>query len=455
MSELLNDRDYSEAGERLLREFVEQVMQAPVVRMERLMRWRPAWFVDVERDGKIIHLHLRGEREGDVSIFPELKREADVISVLGEHGIPVPKIYGYCAMPRAILMEALAGSRNVAEAANDAERSTLCREYMSYVAAMHKLPVAPFVAKGVELPEGNEAITLAGLNAYMPLYQRTKRKPEPFIEFALGWLKRNVPQHRNKASFIQFDSGQFLFKDGKITGLYDFEFSMIGDPLVDLATMRMRDSVEPLGVDLREAYRYYEEFSGEKIDHAIIEFHSLLFAVISTMQFAGTVAAPDAGDPHSVYLEFDLALRQVVLHSLSALTGFTLTKPAPPTARTGDNAALIAKLTDTLKGIETSELGAAKLDSAARLIEWLTKSDQMGGEILARDVADVSALLGQRFDSWQQAEAALETFIRSAGPEFDEKLFTLFAAIEGRRLLVFGPTRIGNAAVNVHLPPTH
>src|SRR3546814_1530905 len=68
----------------------------------------------------------------------------------------------------------------------------------------------------------------------LPHYKRTKRKPEPLLEFVIGWLRRNVPTHRNKASFIQFDSGQFLLKDGKMTGLYDFEFSMIGDPMVDI-----------------------------------------------------------------------------------------------------------------------------------------------------------------------------------------------------------------------------
>src|SRR3546814_9596180 len=66
-----------------------------IVRMERQVRWRPAWFADVEKNGEIIELHLRGDRAGDVAIFPELKREADIMQVLFEHGIPVPKIHGY------------------------------------------------------------------------------------------------------------------------------------------------------------------------------------------------------------------------------------------------------------------------------------------------------------------------------------------------------------------------
>jgi len=42
--------------------------------------------------------------------------------------------------------------------------------------------------------------------------------------------------------------------------------------------------------------------------------------------------------------------------------------------------------------------------------------------------------------------------VLQAGPEEDARLYALFAAQEGRRLQVFGPTRIGRAAEHVHLP---
>ena len=66
--------DYGPAGEARLRAFVEDATRGKVTRMERQVRWRPAWFVDVERDGRTLHLHLRGDRGGDIAIFPELKR---------------------------------------------------------------------------------------------------------------------------------------------------------------------------------------------------------------------------------------------------------------------------------------------------------------------------------------------------------------------------------------------
>lgn len=447
--------DYGSAGEARLRAFVERSTGGKVTRMTRQNRWRPAWFVDVERDGRTTHLHLRGDRGGDVSIFPDLEREADVIRILGEQGIKVPRIHGFCSEPPCILMDALPGSRDMSLAVDDAARESITRDYMAQVARMHALPLAPFAAKGLRVPEGAEAIALTGLEAYLPLYRRTKSRPEPMLEFMIGWIRRNVPRHRTRASFIQFDSGQFLHQDGVMTGLYDFEFSMIGDPMTDIATMRMRDSYEPLGQDLRALCRHYEEVAGEPVDHAVVDFHTLQFAVLGTMQFTGTVGEPRPGDAHSVYLEFDIALRQVILLAMSALTGIELAAEPPATERLGDNAATLAQLADTVARIEPAgEIDNGRKESAHKLIEWLVRSDAVGGEMLARNLADVSALLGRPFHEWREAQAALEAHVLAAPPSEDERLFRLFGAIEARRMHVHGGTAIGRSASRVHLAPT-
>jgi aminoglycoside phosphotransferase (APT) family kinase protein len=445
---------YTDAGAAKLQAFVEQTTGGAIIRMQRMVRWRPAWFVDVLKDGQTHHLHLRGDREGDLSIFPDLKREADIMQVLARHFIQVPHIHGYCTDPPAILMDHLPGTRDMAEMATDAQRRAIAREYIQAVAQMHALPLAPFAEIGLRIPQGAEDIALAGLHAYLPHYQRTKSKPEPFLTFVLGWLRRNVPQHRTRPAFIQFDSGQFLFQNGRMTGLYDFEFSMIGDPMVDIATMRMRDSVEPLGDSMAAICRQYEEFSGEHIDDAVVEFHTLLFAALGTMQFAGTVARGKPGDQHAVYLLFDLSLRQVMLLAMSALTGITL-KPEPKLHdREGANQSLIAKLADTVQRIQpASPLDDATKDAAAQLLEWLACADALGPEANQADLHDIAKFLGQPFDTLAQAEAALEAYVTAAPPLQDEPLLHLFSAIEGRRMQQFGQTRIGHAATHVVLPP--
>ncbi|MDB5700836.1 MAG: aminoglycoside phosphotransferase [Sphingomonadales bacterium] len=448
--------DYDEAGVARIRAFVEKVTGGRITKLDRQVRWRPAWFADVEKDGVTTALHLRGDRTGDVAIFPDLKREADIIEILYNHGVPVPKVYGYCVDPPCIVMDALPGTRDMADAADDATRMAIGRDYMAAVALMHSLPLDDFVAAGMDRPETAEDIALVGLRAYMPLYLRTKSKPEPLLEFLIGWLKRNVPTHRNKAAFIQFDSGQFHLKDGKMTGLYDFEFSMIGDPMVDIATMAMRDSVEPLGSPLADLCRHYEAVSVELVDEGAVMFHILQFATLGTMQFAGTLGKPVAGDPHAVYLLFDLALRQVILRALTKLLGAEAPTLAPLPESDGRNAALIAQLADTVAGIQGAEpIDDDRKTQARDLIEWLSHSDRMGGRAQMRDLADVSAYLGNDFDDWAVAEAALEARVQQAGQDQDVALFHLFSKLEGRRMQMWGDTAIGHSAQHVTLPPTH
>lgn len=421
--------DYGPAGEARLRAFVEQLTGGQVQRMQRQVRWRPAWFADVQRGAETLHLHLRGDREGDVNIFPDLKREADVMAVLAEHGIRVPRIHGYCSDPPCIVMDTLADSRDLRQAASDAERSAVARDCMAQVAAMHRLPVAPFVARGLTLPVGAEAIALVGLQAYWPLYQRTRRRPEPMLAFVIGWLRRHAPRHRQAARFIQFDSGQFLFDQGSVTGLYDFEFAMLGDPMVDLATMRMRDSIEPLGDSMPALFRHCEACVGEAIDDAVLDYHTLMFATLGTMQFTGTVASPTLGGPHAVYLEFDLALQP------------------------GANASTLDKLRDTVGRITPAQpIDASRQDAAQKLIEWLAADDRGGAELRRHDPHDIAQLLGRPFDDLPSAESVLEAHVLAAGPEQDIALLQLFARLEGRCLQLFGPTRIGHSAQHVRLP---
>ena len=74
----------------------------PLSSFERQPRWRPAWFADVERDGAIVPLYVRGDREGlEFSLYTH--READILEALENHGIPVPHIYGRIQAPQAIV----------------------------------------------------------------------------------------------------------------------------------------------------------------------------------------------------------------------------------------------------------------------------------------------------------------------------------------------------------------
>ena len=433
--------------------FIEHVTGCRVTRIERQARWRPAWFADVEKDGKVFGVHARGDRQSDIMPFPDLRREAEIMMELEVQGVPVPHIYGYCADPPAIIMETIAGTRDMAQAASDAERRSITREYIEAVAKMHRAPIDGFVTRGLHRPEGAEAIALEGLNAYFPLYRKVRARPEPLIEFAIGWIRHNVPMHRTRACFTQYDSGQFLFADGRLTGLYDFEFGMIGDPMADLATMRMRDSVEPLGDEMRNLYRHYEAVSGEPVDDAALLYHNVVFATVAPMQICGALATPKPGDPHATYIEWDLALRRVLVKVLAEAMGVTVEMPAPPVL-TDRPQPEFAMLRDSIAAIPAeTDVAAMQKESAARMAEYLAQRAAHGAAFDAQTDDERAELLGVRHADRGEADAALEAFVLQAGRPDDERLLRFFTRAVERDVVLYGATAIGAAARKVHLPP--
>jgi aminoglycoside phosphotransferase (APT) family kinase protein len=437
-----------------LRICIEALTGGHVKSMKRQVRWRPAWFVELEQGDHTSQLYVRGDRKSDILPFPELRREADILTTLEKHGIPVPHVYGMCDDPVAIIMQAAAGTRDVSRAASDAERRSIARQFIEAVAAMHRVPIDAFEAAGVYRPKDAREIALAGLEAYWPLYHKNKSCPQPLIEFAVRWLRGNIPSNRHRASFIQFDSGQFLFDRGRLTALYDFEFAMIGDPMTDLATMRMRDSYESLGEEFQELCRHYAAVTGEPIDVDALRFQNALFSTVSCMQIADKIAAPKPGDPHDVYLEWDLALKRVLVLVLAECMKTQLEPPKIGPLHDGDNGALLDMLKDTVEQLQPGEeLQAARRRSALNLIECAARADQWGGSLVRSARDEAVEFLGESAARSPDFEAHLEHFVRTAGPQHDERLLRYFAAQIERRIAIFGPTQIGRSAQRVRLPP--
>ena len=94
-------------------EWIERTTGGRVIRSERQPRWRPAWFIDIERDGEILPVYFRGDRGSlDHGVYP-LEHEQRVLEVLEAQGIAVPHVYGLCPEPRGIVMARVAGRANL------------------------------------------------------------------------------------------------------------------------------------------------------------------------------------------------------------------------------------------------------------------------------------------------------------------------------------------------------
>jgi hypothetical protein len=85
--------------------WVERTVHGTVTRVDRMPRWRPAWDIDVEVEGRSLPLHARGEREPRIVMPYRIADEVAVHELLESHGLPVPHAFGLCDDPYALVMD--------------------------------------------------------------------------------------------------------------------------------------------------------------------------------------------------------------------------------------------------------------------------------------------------------------------------------------------------------------
>lgn len=93
-------------------------------------RWRPAYYLDVEVNGKLVPIYFRGDRgEVEQLIYP-LEHEARVPVALERYGLQVPHVYGFCEDPRGIVVERVEGRPDLSTADSPEEAQAVLNEFV-------------------------------------------------------------------------------------------------------------------------------------------------------------------------------------------------------------------------------------------------------------------------------------------------------------------------------------
>lgn len=407
--------------------WIERELGGQVARFERQPRWRPACFLDLERNGQTIPLYFRGDRGvSDHGVYP-LEHEMRALQVLEANGIPVPHVYGFCPDPRGIVLARCPGgpvAQLVSEAATT--RQAVFDDYIEILARMHHIDPAAFEAVGVARPRTAEELALVDFDSWERVYRSKKRRPEPLIEFVIRWVRRNIPQGRHRVAFLTGDCGQFLYENGRVTALHDFELACLGDPAADLAGLRLRDLSEPLG-NLARAMRRYGEIVGEEVDLAAVDYHTVRLGICTPMSVASTVADPPPGLNLVQYYGWYVVYARLPLEVLAWRLGVGLTPvDVPEERRTRHSPAYRALVSLLEEDPRSTEPDRYRIDAAWRVAEYLRRADLLGPAFEEEDLDEMAVLLGRRPANWLEGDTALEALVLAAGPERDAEFVRYF-----------------------------
>lgn len=407
----------------------------PVVSIERQARWRPVWFADVERDGAVLQLCVRGDRLDFPGIFP-LEHEMLLQRLMHEHGIPVPAVYGWIDEPRAFVTDRVGGQPDFT-GCSDEERDAVMDDYMRILAELHALDPAPFKSAGVEHGRGR------GMQAYVEHYRRTKRRPDPFLEFALAWLDHNPLPDHDRESVVVWDSGQFHHDGSRILAVLDVEIGHVDDPMMDLAAFRMRDTIIGYG-DFTDLYARYERHAGRPIDIAAIRHHHVAFTLSNQLAFHAALADPPPGSDFMTNLQWCNETNLFAVEALADELGIEL----PDRIELPDNEASPAAI-PARHLVQELRSGDYETRRLFRLARHLQRVDEIGRTCVEADLDDLQPLLGSRPRTWQEGDAALERFVLADNGAHDDELVRLFHRRLWRAHQLMGPA---GSAMTTHLP---
>ena len=428
-----------DATDRKLAAWIENNLLVEITAFERQKRWRPGWFVEVrDGEGGRRSLYVRGHRPELPDAAP-FHREYEVLKTLEAEGVPVPHIYGLCPEPLAIIQDRAAGRSDLSTADSDEERRAVLAQYMEALARAHRIEPAKFDKAGLERPADARENVLAAFDRSVARYRMRKTRPEPVMEFLIGWVHRNAPTHRAKVSFLVSDVAQFMFDKGKLTAMLDMELAQLGDSLQDLAALQLRNTSEPLG-DFPAAIRRYQQITGEPIDGAAFDFHAIAFAAITPLGMTYRVAQPMPTASVLQYLEWWAHGSRWPLELIAGVTNLALPEPEPLAPEPTPYDGVAQSLVGAIGALPADgEFATYERQATAKLAAYVARVQQYGPPMHRQIQADIEAFLGAGFDSYEAADAALEAFVLAASPVEDARLLPLLYKRVKRHCALFEP----------------
>jgi aminoglycoside phosphotransferase (APT) family kinase protein len=391
--------------------WIEQITGHRVISTDRIPggAMREGWFVDVdapERSDRELFLRYSPQRFPEPSAFHALADEAQVIDALHRSGRVVARVIGVHPTQEAVLLNRLSGATWFYRIKDEAEQVSVAQDFIRNLAATHRLDPRELgiVALGpVKTAREHALDRIAAIRHRAEVHG----VDNPLLPVTCDWLEANVPDYDGPVVLVQGDTGpgNFMYKNGKVTAVVDWELSHWGDPMDDIAWLSLR-TVQDTFTHLPDRLREYAELSGHPIDVRRVWYYRLFAeATMVTMnQPRNTKEAREAAERgEGAVTDMGNALLYTQLHkrlwleALNELMGLDLDLPE---MATGDEApdwhAYYGHIQAAIKTVSpriTDPLALQWIKGVARMGRFLQQADLDGRALEELERADIARLL--------------------------------------------------------------
>ena len=401
--------------------WIEQATGLPVAAADRIPGGgtRQGWFVDLrDRDGSVIKRFLRYSLEPESSAFHSLAVEAEVIRALGAAGARVATVYAVHPTLEAVLLERIPGDTWFYRIREPGDQVKVAQDFIRSLAYVHRLDPATLKIPALGPVGSARKHALDRLEAIRRRGAGPDGTLEPLLQLSLDWLERNIPDYDGPVVLVQGDTGpgNFLYRDGRVTAVVDWELAHWGDPMDDIAWLSLR-TVQDTFTHLPDRLAEYERLSGHPIDTDRVWYYRLFAEVtMTTLHPAGSPRERSKGTPTQDVgnrLLYQQLHRRLWLEALDAVTGLGLRRPTP--AETGADELepwhhLYADALGMLRTITPridDPLASQWAKGVARILRYLQSIDANAGADAASELDELAVALGRRPVSVAAGRAAL------------------------------------------------
>lgn len=249
-----------------------------------------------ERSAKLVVRVVSDSQVASDPLGNDLETEFATMEAARSADVPVPDTYWYeddasILGNRFFLVEHLPGTvpvtwdpeqRQELYDAWDSDDRSLPRQFVEAAAGIHELQGTE--VPGIDPVDAGDVVDRE-LEKWIPAYRHSTLKPNPVINEAIRWFRKNKPEI-SETTLVHgdFRIGNMLVEDEAITGVLDWEMSRVGDPLYDLGYAstnyfagKLLEPIErpELACSLLEREWFYEEYerlTGRTVDRERIRY---------------------------------------------------------------------------------------------------------------------------------------------------------------------------------------
>ena len=191
-----------------------------------------------------------------------------------------------------LVLEHLPGTTRLDVGTLDAELSDgLVASFFTALGRLHRLDPAELDLPGFTRPADGAAAALDDLVRWRAVASAHDLLAEPMIAYAFAWLERNPPTTATGTVLVQGDTGpgNFLHHGGRVTGLIDWEFAHLGDPMDDVAWVDMRAGIDGAFGDSARRDLLYREVTGVDVDPDAVRYYAALVQLRCAVTTGATI----------------------------------------------------------------------------------------------------------------------------------------------------------------------